>query len=103
MLARRSFRNLASQAAARQLVRLALTTVRSGADGVETGFGDLLGEFIVAFHRVEDGLMVHAELCGRLATGEARGHEAQNAAFGQVVKLWGLAAAEGARGDGFGS
>ena len=40
-------------------------------DGVEAGFGDLLGELLVALHGVEQCLMMDAELGGGLAEREA--------------------------------
>ena len=67
-------------------------------DGIEAGFGDLLGELLVALEGVEDGDVMDAELGGGLAEGEAVGHEAEEATFGEVIEGDGTAAAERARG-----
>ena len=67
-------------------------------DGIEAGFGNLLREFFVALHGVEEGDVVDAELGSGLAEGEAVGHQAEDAALGQIVELEGAAAADGAVG-----
>src|SRR5438128_1365028 len=43
--------------------------------------------------------MMNAELCGSLTKGEAVRHQAEQAALGEVVKLDGSAAADGAARD----
>src|SRR5690348_1952556 len=55
-------------------------------DGIEPGFGDLLGELFVALHGVEDRSMMHAELSGSLAERKPVGHQAEDATFEQIVE-----------------
>ena len=70
-------------------------------EGVEAGFGDLLGELLVALEEIENGDVVDAELRGGLAEGKSVGDQTEQTALGEFVERWGAAAADGANGDKF--